>query len=248
MFAQHMVKEYLQTKVLNYISSSGHASRLVFFGGTSLRFCHGLDRFSEDLDFDYFGENREDLRDIFEGISRDIRKQGMPCETEHSLAGGDNYCKLVFPGISQVYQLGYPRKKIWIKIDIQHNRTNYNKEMHYVNRFGFFFPVHLPEKNILLSMKAVALTLRTKARDMYDFSFLSTNASLEMPYIIHELKLRGVMIDSPGQLKALIMQKEAETDIREKVHEISLFLMDKGNALRVAHFFPWLRSMDFEKI
>jgi hypothetical protein len=57
-----------------------------------------------------------------------------------------------------------------------------------------------------------------------------------------------VMIDSPGQLKALIMQKEAETDIREKVHEISLFMMDKGNALRVAHFFPWLRSMNFEKI
>ena len=50
LFIQHMIKEYLQTLVLDRISKEIVPGNLTFIGGTSLRFCHGLDRFSENLD------------------------------------------------------------------------------------------------------------------------------------------------------------------------------------------------------
>ena len=57
-------------------------------------------------------------------------------------------------------------------------------------------------------MKAVALTERTKARDMYDFSFLCTNAKLNYNYVRNELNTREIIIDSPKMLKEIILKKK----------------------------------------
>jgi len=49
----NLIKEYLQNIVLEYIYGSKEINQqLVFTGGTCLRFCFGLPRLSEDLDFD----------------------------------------------------------------------------------------------------------------------------------------------------------------------------------------------------
>jgi predicted nucleotidyltransferase component of viral defense system len=111
-FKVHVIKEYLQSLLLNRISKSGFAKELVFIGGTSLRFCHGLDRFSEDLDYDYFGEDRELLREQFDAIAGHVSNEGLPCTVVHDYRDSDNYCKMQFPGISKSYDLDDPRKKI----------------------------------------------------------------------------------------------------------------------------------------
>lgn len=49
---KHMLKEYLQLMVLDFLSTSPYISKLAFIGGTNLRLVRGIDRFSEDLDFD----------------------------------------------------------------------------------------------------------------------------------------------------------------------------------------------------
>jgi predicted nucleotidyltransferase component of viral defense system len=196
-----MIKEYLQTLVLDRISKEIVSGNLTFIGGTSLRFCHGLDRFSEDLDFDFSGRDRESLREPFDSIIKKIIKEGIDCIIEHNYKDTDNYCRIVFPDIAKKYNLPDPRKKLWIKIDIQQNRTNYTKETFFINRFGYYYPIILPERNILFSMKAVALVARMKARDMYDFSFLSSTSRLDFNYIQNELKLRGYIINSPETLK-----------------------------------------------
>ena len=38
--------------VLDYLATSPYISKLSFIGGTNLRLIKGIDRFSEDLDFD----------------------------------------------------------------------------------------------------------------------------------------------------------------------------------------------------
>ena len=78
------------------------------FGGTSLRFCHGLDRFSEDLDFDYFGADREVLREQFEAIARRVSNEGLPCRVAHDYRDNDNFCKMLFPDISKSCDLDDP--------------------------------------------------------------------------------------------------------------------------------------------
>jgi|GEM_PF-1004454 len=248
LFTWHMIKEYLQALVLYRISKSIYSQELAFIGGTSLRFCYGLDRFSEDLDFDYWGEDKEMLREMFNDVARNITKEGLNCTVEHNYRDSDNFCKLIFSGIHKIYKLDDPRKKIWVKIDIQKNRVKYNKVIHYINRFGLYFPIHSPEKNILLSMKAIVLTKRTKARDMYDFSFLCPDAKLDFKFIQKELYLRGIKTNTPEMLKELILKTEKETNISEKEHEISMFLMDKNNIARVSSFYDYVRSLDFTKL
>lgn len=38
--------------ILDYISTTPYARNIAFIGGTNLRLIQGIDRFSEDLDFD----------------------------------------------------------------------------------------------------------------------------------------------------------------------------------------------------
>ena len=47
-----ILKEYIQCQVLEYLSRQPEASGMNFIGGTCLRLVHGINRFSEDLDFD----------------------------------------------------------------------------------------------------------------------------------------------------------------------------------------------------
>jgi len=48
-----LLKEYLQAYVLNFIyAESIYRGDMIFTGGTCLRHCYGLNRLSEDLDFD----------------------------------------------------------------------------------------------------------------------------------------------------------------------------------------------------
>lgn len=247
-FKVHVIKEYLQALLLNRISKSGFAKELVFIGGTSLRFSHGLDRFSEDLDFDYFGADRELLREQFETIASRVSNEGLSCSVAHDYRDNDNFCKMLFPEIGKSYDLDDPRKKIWVKIYIQKNKTTYDKQLHYVNRFGLFFPVYLPVINVLLAMKAIVLTQRAKARDMYDFSFLCNQAMIDFSYLKKEMARRGVDVASPAVLKQMILRTVEEADMREKEHEIRLFLINREHAIRVSSFYDYVSALDFDAL
>ena len=54
-FQKHMLKEYVELLALEWIARSPYAAKLIFIGGTNLRLIQGIDRFSEDLDFDCKG-------------------------------------------------------------------------------------------------------------------------------------------------------------------------------------------------
>ncbi len=45
-FDRHILKEYLQLMILDYLSSTQYVSKIVFIGGTNLRIVKGIDRFS----------------------------------------------------------------------------------------------------------------------------------------------------------------------------------------------------------
>lgn len=70
-YIQNLLKEYLQVYVLYFIyTSPRYRQGLIFTGGTCLRHFYGLERLSEDIDFDCAEEFSaatlsEDLRDFF---------------------------------------------------------------------------------------------------------------------------------------------------------------------------------------
>lgn len=44
-FDKHILKEYLQLMILDYLSSTPYIRKIAFIGGTSLRLVKGIDRF-----------------------------------------------------------------------------------------------------------------------------------------------------------------------------------------------------------
>lgn len=70
-YKRNLIKEYLQVLVLHFVYSHKKYSQLVFYGGTCLHFCFGLERLSEDLDFVdltkkiKLSEFGKDLKDFF---------------------------------------------------------------------------------------------------------------------------------------------------------------------------------------
>src|SRR5690554_5495458 len=51
-FQKYMLKEYIQLLILDFLSTTPFIKKIAFIGGTNLRLLKGIDRFSEDLDFD----------------------------------------------------------------------------------------------------------------------------------------------------------------------------------------------------
>lgn len=49
--AQHLLREYLQARMLQSLQRAGAMQTLAFHGGTALRFLYDIPRYSEDLDF-----------------------------------------------------------------------------------------------------------------------------------------------------------------------------------------------------
>ena len=70
-----IAQERFEIEVLDRLNSGKYLSRLAFGGGTMLRLCHGLDRFSVDLDFWLVKDSRQsrlftDLREYLSGFYR----------------------------------------------------------------------------------------------------------------------------------------------------------------------------------
>ncbi len=51
LIARHLVREYLQVRILQSLQRAGAMQPLAFHGGTALRFLYNIPRYSEDLDF-----------------------------------------------------------------------------------------------------------------------------------------------------------------------------------------------------
>ncbi len=95
-FIQHMIKEYLQTLVLNRISKEIVPGNLTFIGGTSLRFCHGLDRLSENLDFDFkYIQNELKLRGFSISSPEALKELILQKEAETDIKEKENEIRII---------------------------------------------------------------------------------------------------------------------------------------------------------
>ena len=80
-FDKHILKEYLQLMVMDYLSSSPYIQQITFIGGTCLRLVKGIDRFSEDLDFDCKGFSKGDFIEMTDGVVQFLERSGFRVET-----------------------------------------------------------------------------------------------------------------------------------------------------------------------
>ena len=75
--AQHVVREYLQARILQSLQRAGAMQTLAFHGGTALRFLYDIPRYSEDLDFALErAPEMYDFREYLQQIKRDFLAEG----------------------------------------------------------------------------------------------------------------------------------------------------------------------------
>jgi predicted nucleotidyltransferase component of viral defense system len=77
LLGKSMMKEYIQLLILDYLSTTKYIRKLIFIGGSNLRLVYGIDRFSEDLDFDCKDVNKEDFLKMSDDICISLKEVGI---------------------------------------------------------------------------------------------------------------------------------------------------------------------------
>lgn len=215
-FSRHIIKEYIQLMVLDYLSATPYIKKMAFIGGTNLRLVKGIDRFSEDLDFDVRGMSEQEFMNMTDDILSFLRRSGLNVEARDK---------------QNARLTGHKEERFLLKIEAQDQGVPYEPKMVNVSGCGFFFPLPVPPDDILLSMKLSALLTRAKGRDFYDVMFLFSQT--EPNYAFLEKKAG---IGNLAQLKAALHETLAKTDLNVRKRDFGHLLFSERNAERILRF------------
>jgi len=174
---ENAIKEITQEVALYGLEKSGFFEKAFFQGGTCLRIVHGLDRFSEDLDFVLREPDPEfDLNPYLENVMETMNVYGYKIEVSGE-DKADNNGKIRFLKDDSIKKLldfehGQDlRKKIQIKVEVDINPpSGDNYEPNYLD-FPTDFMITTHDIPSLLAGKCHALLCRNyvKGRDWYDY-------------------------------------------------------------------------------
>lgn len=228
-FHKHILKEYIELLALEHLSQSPFAPKLVFIGGTCLRLVYGIDRFSEDLDFDCKELTPEEFVQMTDALVVHLRNNGLTVEVrDKENTRLTAYRRNVyFPGLLFELNLtGHREERFLMKIEAQDQGVDYSSETAIISRNGFLFPVSVPSKGTLLSMKLSALLARAKGRDFYDTIFLWQQTEPDYDFLS-----KRCGIGTPQGLKEALGKKMEETHLSEKQKDFQhlLFSGTAGN-------------------
>ena len=80
---ENAIKEIIQEIALAGLSRGGFFDKAAFYGGTCLRIFHGLNRFSEDLDFALLAKDHDfKLDDYFPALEKEFKSYGIDINVE----------------------------------------------------------------------------------------------------------------------------------------------------------------------
>lgn len=176
-----IVREYLQVMILDQLYQEKISAHLYFVGGTSLRMVRGLDRFSEDLDFDYKQYSSQDLIELIETIYFKIKKQNIEIDLYKNIKKERSYFEFRFPKLLFDLEISqHAEEKLMIKFDFESQVTHMQRELKLVNRYGYLINIVVPSLNEVLVQKLTAYIQRsqTQARDLYDIIWLVAQGAL----------------------------------------------------------------------
>ena len=233
-FQKHILKEYVQLMVLDWLSTSPSIGKLAFIGGTNLRLVKGIDRFSEDLDFDCKGLTDSEFKDMTDGVVTFLQRSGLNVEVRDKANPKLTAFRrnIYFPEfLFELGLTGHHDERFLLKVEAQDQGVEYPLEVRHVQRCGFFFPLPVPPDSVLLSMKLSALLSRAKGRDFYDTMFLmqQTKPSFEF------LSARAGICDAE-ELKKAIHEKLSTTDLNIKKRDFEHLLFNSRAGEKILEF------------
>lgn len=151
--------EILEIEVLELLNSIKVLDHLYFGGGTMLRLCHNLNRFSTDLDF--WLDNTTDSKIIFKKLNASLSEK-------YSILDSANKRNTL------LFQFRSSNSKRSLKIEIRKEQTNFDweKKIAYSKFSNKQILVNGLTLAQMLNNKIEAVLSRKIIRDIYDIQFL----------------------------------------------------------------------------
>ena len=216
-FDRLMLKECLQLLILEYLETSQFAPRLTFIGGTCLRHVYGIDRFSEDLDFECKQLTEVDFMAMTDDVISYLKRNGVKAEPRDRANPRLSAFRrnIFFPELLFDLNLtGHRNERLLVKVEAQDQSVDYEPKIATINKLGFTFLMRCAPADVLCSMKIAALLSRSKGRDFYDLMFLS---SFTKPNYQFLEKMCG--ITNGTELKVALQELHEKTDLNHKLHD-----------------------------
>ena len=240
-FDRYMLKEYLQLLILDHLSMTPYISKLSFIGGTNLRLIQGIDRFSEDIDFDCKDLSSEEFIAMTDSVVTFLLQNNIDVETRDKPNPNLTAYRrnLYFPQMLFNLKLtGHREERLLLKIEAQDQGIRYQQEIATVNRMGFFFNIQTPPVDVLCAMKFAAILSRQKGRDFYDAIFLLSKTKPNMEFL-----QKRVGINTIDQLRLAVDDKLKEIDLNQKKRDFQHLLFNESNADRIFSFRSLLETI-----
>ena len=238
----NFIREYLQLRLLQSIYQSKFGECLSFMGGTCLRICYNLKRYSEDLDFALDGDRKMyNFSKMMDLLAREMNLRGF--DTSVTLQEDKIVQKAFFRvvGLYPHFRLRGPRdQKIHIKLEVDTRPIPLEveeRESYFVTRFGEIFPILKHTLPTLFAGKVMAVLGRayTRGRDYYDLIwYLTQKVEVNLRY------LQAGMPDYPFSDKhsviAELTKKIESVDPKVVLKDIGRFLEDPKEADWISHY------------
>lgn len=241
------LKEIIQEITLLGLSRAGFFREGAFYGGTALRIFHGLDRFSEDLDFSLGVPNPEFRLEAYTSFVRDeLAAYGFKVQVEKKEKSEDSAIQSAFIKAGTLVHLlkiasltppvpGVPpNEQLKIKFEID---TDPPAGASYEVRYQLIpipYSVRLYDLSSLFAGKLHAVLCRSwknrvKGRDFYDYLwYLSHRVYPNLPHLEARMRQSGHWrapepLDSP-RLFELLEQRFGQVDFRQATADARAFI------------------------
>ena len=242
------IREIVQEVALLGFWRSGFFEQTAFYGGTALRIFHGLNRFSEDLDFSLSSQNdKARLESALSSLENELAAWGFSFEarpkSSHERTGvesaflkGNTRVNLLNIGVPEELSRRFPQnQKITIKLELDTTPPPYARTEVKTHLLPTPFQVRLYDLPSLFAGKLHALLFRdwksrVKGRDFYDFVwFIGRRVPVNLPHLearIRQSHNRDIENLDLAKLRSLLDERFGRVDLAAAAEEVRPFLRD----------------------
>jgi len=185
--ARHIVREFLQVRILEGIQDAGDTSLMAFHGGTALRLLYMTPRFSEDLDFTLMPSGGQfEFSALGKSLVNDLEKEGYDIEIAVKTSTFVQKAFVRFRGL--LYEMGVSPLRdetMMIKMEVD---TNPPQGTGYLTSrvprpYGANVRVLHHDQASMFAGKIAAVLTRewVKGRDVFDLGWYASNRAWPTP-------------------------------------------------------------------
>ncbi|MPN16087.1 hypothetical protein SDC9_163425 [bioreactor metagenome] len=202
----------------------------------------GIDRFSEDLDFDCKNFSVKDFAEMSQSVLIFLQRSGIRAEAKEKQSEKLTAfrSRIYFPEL--LFDLGlsaYKEERFLIKIESQNQEFEYMPQMATISSCGFFILFPVPPDDVLCAMKLSALLSRTKGRDFYDALFLLSQTKPNYDFLTQKQD-----IHNSRELKTRLIETVEKVDLLHKSRDFEHLLFNKENKNKILNFKEFINNID----